>query len=194
MLDFETQFLAGMAGPVKRGEDFAAGSDQDIRTFIEGRAVFLEQGTQVFRDIAEIDAGAQLEFLPEKMPFRTMSGPLPAGSYNRSIPVFVSSYYAVSSLAAVTDKKLAYDFLVWLNSSGRKYLAENPAFIPHDPESDPEASNSLAASLLRYIGTDDIIAGSLIENSTTFMDKYMAMPVWTEADYSAIAEYVINAQ
>jgi raffinose/stachyose/melibiose transport system substrate-binding protein len=206
MLDFETQYLAGEDGPVKRDEGFAvsANNEQVLRIFIEGKAVFLEQGTWAYGDIAEINAAAasQLEFLPVKMPFTNVNagegGGRTAEKYNRSIPVFVSAYYAVSALAAITEKKLACDFLVWLNTTGRKYLADDPDFIPHNAAA--EASGSLGNSLLSYIKTDTIIVAS---SGTVFvfssgdlsrklMEEYLIKPVWTEEDYEAIADYAAN--
>ncbi|MDR0473847.1 MAG: extracellular solute-binding protein [Treponema sp.] len=213
-LDLKTSFLAGKNGPARRGQDFVSsanyGYDQTVQIFVESKAVFFKQGNWAYGNIAGINPAmaARLEFLPVKMPFKNADivrtdGMTPE-KLNRSIPVFVPNYYAVNALASDTEKKLAYDFLVWLNTSpaGQKFLVDDFAFIPYN--ADPATTtvpNSLGNSIISYMKTGDIIAapyqgapapwsGDVV--GLKLMEDYMTKAVWTQADYEAIADYAVN--
>jgi raffinose/stachyose/melibiose transport system substrate-binding protein len=150
----------------------------------------------------------RLEFLPVKMPFKaadiTRTDGMTVEKLNRSIPVFVPNYYAVNALASEDEKKMAYDFLVWLNTSpeGQKFLVDDFAFIPYN--ADPATTtvpNSLGNSIIEYIKTGDIIAAPYHGAPASWsgdvlglriMESYMTKPAWNEADYEAIADYAVD--
>ncbi|MDR2471834.1 MAG: extracellular solute-binding protein, partial [Treponema sp.] len=145
-LDLKTSHLAGKNGPAQRGQDFVSsanyGYDQTVQIFAESKAVFFKQGNWAYGNIANVnkDMAERLEFLPVKMPFKaadiTRTDGMTVDKLNRSIPVFVPNYYAVNALASEDEKKMAYDFLVWLNTSpaGQKFLVEDFAFIPYNAD------------------------------------------------------------
>ncbi|GHV85734.1 hypothetical protein AGMMS50230_13420 [Spirochaetia bacterium] len=212
-LDLKTSYLAGKNGPAQRGQDFVSSSnfgyDQTVQIFADGKAVFFKQGNWAYGNIAGVNAAMaeRLEFLPVKMPFNpadiTAAG-ITVEKLNRSIPVFVPNYYAVNALASDAEKKLAYDFLVWLNTSaeGQKFLVNDFAFIPYN--ADPATTtvpNSLGNSIIGYMKTGDIIAapyhgapaswsGDVV--GLKLMETYLTKAAWTEADYEAIADYAVN--
>ena len=213
-LDLKTSHLAGKNGPAVRGQDFVSsanfGYDQTVQIFVESKAVFFKQGNWAYGNIADVNKAMaeRLEFLPVKMPFKsadiTRTDGMTPEKLNRSIPVFVPNYYAVNALASEADKKLAYDFLVWLNTSaaGKKFLVEDFAFIPYN--ADPATTtvpNSLGNSIISYIKSGDIIAapyngapapwsGEVV--GLKLMEDYMTKAVWTQADYDAIADYAVD--
>jgi raffinose/stachyose/melibiose transport system substrate-binding protein len=212
-LDLKTSYLAGRTGPAQRGQDFVSSSnfgyDQTVQLFTQSRAVFFKQGNWAYSNIAgQNPAQAErLVFLPVKMPYRAadvIRSDTNAEKLNRSIPVFVPNYYAVNALATDEEKKYAYDFLVWLNTSasGQRFVVEDFAFIPYN--ADPAVTrvpNSLGNSIIDYIKAGDIIAAPYHGAPASWssdvvgkyiMEQYMVKPNWTEADYSDIADYAID--
>jgi raffinose/stachyose/melibiose transport system substrate-binding protein len=213
-LDLKTSYLAGKNGPAQRGQDFVSSSnfgyDQTVQIFAGGKAVFFKQGNWAYGNIRDVnpELAERLEFLPVKMPFKAAdivrTDGMTVEKLNRSIPVFVPNYYAINALAAEEEKKLAYDFLVWLNTSppGQKFLVEDFAFIPYN--ADPAVTtvpNSLGNSIIGYLKTGDIIAapyhgapaswsGDVV--GLKLMEAYLTKPVWTEEDYEAIADYAVS--
>jgi raffinose/stachyose/melibiose transport system substrate-binding protein len=212
-LDLKTSYLAGKDGPARRSQDFVSsanfGYDQTVQIFADSKAVFFKQGNWAYGNIAGInrEMAERLEFLPVKMPFKSAdivrTDGMTAEKLNSSIPVFVPNYYAVNALASEDEKKLAYDFLVWLNTSeeGQKFLINDFAFIPYN--ADPAATkvpNSLGNSILAYMKTGNIIAapyhgapapwsGDTV--GLKLMEAYMIKTPWTQADYEAIADYAV---
>jgi raffinose/stachyose/melibiose transport system substrate-binding protein len=213
-LDLKTSYLAGKNGPGQRGQDFVSsanyGYDQTVQLFAESKAVFFKQGNWAYGNIAGLNSAQaeRLSFLPVKMPFKpadiVRNDGMTVEKLNRSIPVFVPNYFAVNRLATEEEKKLAYDFLVWLNTSvtGQRFLVEEFAFIPYN--ADPALTtvpNSLGNSIIGYMKTGDIIAapyhgapaswsGDVV--GLRLMENYLTKPVWTETDYSDIADYAIE--
>jgi raffinose/stachyose/melibiose transport system substrate-binding protein len=213
-LDLKTSHLAGKNGPAQRGQDFVSsanfGYDQAVQIFADSKAVFFKQGNWAYGNIAGVNAemAERLIFLPVKMPFKpadiVRTDGMTVEKLNRSIPVFVPNYYAVNKLSSDAEKKCAYDFLVWLNTSstGQHYVVDEFAFIPYN--ADPAVTtvpNSLGNSIITYMKSGDIIAapyhgapaswsGDVV--GLRLMENYMTKAQWTEADYNDIADYAIN--
>jgi raffinose/stachyose/melibiose transport system substrate-binding protein len=99
---------------------------------------------------------------------------------------------------------MAYDFLVWLNTSpaGQKFLVEDFAFIPYN--ADPASTtvpNSLGNSIIEYMKTSDIIAAPYHGAPASWsgdvlglriMESYLTKSAWAETDYEDIADYAVN--
>jgi raffinose/stachyose/melibiose transport system substrate-binding protein len=213
-LDLKTSHLAGKNGPAQRGQDFVSsanfGYDQTVQIFADSKAVFFKQGNWAYGNIAGVnpEMAERLVFLPVKMPFKpadiVRTDGMTVEKLNRSIPVFVPNYYAVNKLSSDTEKKHAYDFLVWLNtsSSGRHYVVDEFAFIPYN--ADPAVTtvpNSLGNSIISYMKSGDIIAAPYHGAPASWsgdvvglrvMENYLTKPQWTEGDYNDIADYAIT--
>ncbi|MDR2662471.1 MAG: extracellular solute-binding protein [Treponema sp.] len=213
-LDLKTSYLAGKNGPARRSQDFVSsanfGYDQTVQIFADGKAVFFKQGHWAYGNIADVNKGMaeRLEFLPVKMPFKSAdivrTDGMTVEKLNSSIPVFVPNYYAVNAMASEDEKKLAYDFLVWLNTSeeGQKFLIEDFAFIPYN--ADPAVTrvpNALGNSILGYMKTGNILAapyhgapapwsGDTV--GLKIMEDYLTKTPWTQADYEAIADFAVT--
>jgi raffinose/stachyose/melibiose transport system substrate-binding protein len=213
-LDLKTSYLAGKSGPARRGQDFVSsanfGYDQTVQIFADSKAVFFKQGNWAYGNIAGLnkEMAERLEFLPVKMPFKSAdivrTDGMTVEKLNSSIPVFVPNYYAVNALASEDEKKLAYDFLVWLNTSeeGQKFLIDDFAFIPYN--ADPAVTrvpNSLGNSILAYMKSGSIIAapyhgapapwsGDTV--GLKIMEDYLTKTSWTQADYEAIADFAVT--
>ncbi|MDR1908303.1 MAG: hypothetical protein LBQ35_00100, partial [Spirochaetaceae bacterium] len=212
-LDFKTRHLAGKNGPASRGQDLVSpanfGYDQTVQIFAEGKALFLKQGNWAYNNIANInrETAERLSFLPVKMPFAQSDITAPGVTVeklNRSIPAFVPNYYAVNALARESEKKAAYDFLVWMNTTpaGQRFVVDEMAFIPYN--ADPavtRVSNSLGNSIISYMAKGDTmpdvwhgfpvtwagdIAGRYIK------ENYLVKAAWTEADYEQFASYAVE--
>jgi raffinose/stachyose/melibiose transport system substrate-binding protein len=213
-LDLKTSYLAGKNGPGKRGQDFVSsanyGYDQTVQLFTGSKAVFFKQGNWAYGNIAGLNAAQaqRLSFLPVKMPFNpadiVRNDGMTVEKLNRSIPVFVPNYFAVNQYASAEEKRHAYNFLVWLNTSpaGQRFLVEEFAFIPYN--ADPAVTtvpNSLGNSIISYMKTGDITAapyhgapaswsGDVV--GLRIMEHYLVNPAWTEEDYNDIANYAID--
>ncbi|MDR3161980.1 MAG: hypothetical protein LBU28_10245 [Spirochaetaceae bacterium] len=213
-LDLKTGYLAGKDGPARRGQDFVSpanfGYDQTVQIFADSKAVFFKQGNWAYGNISRVNPAMaeRLTFLPVKMPFKAAdivrTDGITAEKLNRSIPVFVPNYYAVNKLSTDEEKKYAYDFLVWLNTSstGQRFVVEEFAFIPYN--ADPAritVPNSLGNSIISYIKEGDIIAAPYYGSPAAWsgdvvglrlMENYLTKPTWTAEDYNDIADYAID--
>ncbi|MDR1388470.1 MAG: extracellular solute-binding protein [Treponema sp.] len=213
-LDLKTRYLAGKDGPAVRSQDFVSsanfGYEQTVNIFAEGKAVFFKQGNWAYGNIADANAGMaeRLVFLPVKMPLApadiVRGDGMTVERLNSSIPVFVPNYYAVNALSSEKEKQMAYDFLVWLNTSdsGKKFIVEEFAFIPYN--ADPAVTtvpNSLGNSIISYL-KDGRILGAPYHGAPAswsgdvvglyLMENYLTKAVWTDADYQAIADYAVD--
>jgi raffinose/stachyose/melibiose transport system substrate-binding protein len=213
-LDLKTSYLAGKDGLARRGQDFVSpanfGYDQTVQIFADSKAVFFKQGNWAYGNIVRLNPAMaeRLSFLPVKMPFKAAdivrTDGITAEKLNRSIPVFVPNYYAVNKLSSDEEKKHAYDFLVWLNTSaaGQRFVVEDFAFIPYN--ADPAVAtvpNSLGNSIIAYIKEGNIIGAPYYGSPASWsgdvvglrlMENYMTKPTWTAADYNDIADYAID--
>ncbi|MDR3342128.1 MAG: ABC transporter substrate-binding protein [Treponema sp.] len=212
-LDLKSTYMAGKNGPAHRGQDLVSpanyGYDQVVQLFAEGKGIFLKQGNWAYNNIANVnqEMAERLTFLPIKMPFTqgdiTVPG-LTVEKMARSIPVFVPNYYAVNALSSAAEKKAAYDFLVWMNTSpsGQHFIVDEMAFIPYN--ADPATTtvpNSLGNSIIDYMNAGDMLNGSWLgcpppwaqdTVGQLIMEQYLTKLVWTEADYTDIADYAVE--
>ncbi|MDR2495023.1 MAG: extracellular solute-binding protein [Spirochaetaceae bacterium] len=212
-LDLKTSYLAGKSGPAHRGQDLVSpanfGYEQTVQIFADGKALFLKQGNWAYNNIAAVNSALaeRLWFVPVKMPF-TQSDLSAAGitvdRMNRSIPVFVPNYYAVNAMATDAEKKAAYDFLVWMNTSenGQRYIVEEMAFIPYN--ADPAKTvvpNRLGNSILSYVKSGNTLQGFFqavpqVWPTDIFgvhiREQFLVKPLWDESDYVKIADYGVS--
>lgn len=214
-LDLKTSNAAGLKAALPRGADFinttTAGYDQSVQILVEHKALFLKQGNWVYSNIEKIDPNKavtpNLTFLPVKMPFTAADIKVPGLTVEHmlsSIPVFVPNYYAINAKVPQAEQEKAEKFLVWLNTTdaGKKFVVEDMAFIPYN--ADPAKTtlpNSLGQSILEYMKTGNTLTNSYAGAPSTWsgdvvglkiMESYLTKATWTEADYTAIADYAIK--
>ena len=162
--------------------------NESINSFTNSNVVFIIQNNQIYQNIAEQNAAmaGRLEMLPLKIPFRNSSivrgDGITAELLNRSIPVFAKGYYAVNNLSSQEEKKLAYDFLLWLYSSSQTI----PNVLEKSIDSYIQSGNIIAASSCGVPGT---WPGNIVR---TIMEEFLTRESWTTADYPVIAEYALN--
>ncbi|WP_010236884.1 ABC transporter substrate-binding protein [Clostridium arbusti] len=211
-LDFETRYLAGSNGALKRSPDFinstTSGYDQAVQTFADNKALFIKQGNWVYNNIKKVNANitSSLTMLPMKLPFTDsdikVKG-LTAQKFNESIPEFVPNYYVINNKVSEKEKKEAEEFLVWLNTSqtGKKYITEEFAFVPFNATSDTKLDNPLSNDLITYKQEGNILSNPFngAPNSwgqeaygKILMEQYFIKSNWTETDYKKIADYCIE--
>jgi len=213
-LDLENFFPAGRDERILKGVHPPPTGNyaEALRIFSEGRAVFLGDGSRAYGGISALNAGlsARLELLPAKVPVRGVAvGGVPAEKINRSIAVFAPGYHAVNALVSAEEKKLAYEFLLWLSTPAQGYVADNPDFVPYYAQSALAESgtipHSFRDSITAYMKTGDLITAFDLPRLTAAIDRkldedYMprrfwtaiSTQFWTEADYEALAAYAVN--
>jgi len=162
--------------------------NESLYGFSNSNAVFMIQKSHIYQNIAEQNTAmaARLEMLPLKIPFRSSSivrsDNITAEILNRSIPVFASAYYVVNNLSSREEKKLAYDFLLWLYSASQT----TPNALEKSIDSFIQGGNSIAASCRGVPGS---WPGDIVR---IILEEYMTRESWTTAEYPAIAEYALN--
>ncbi|MDR3333639.1 MAG: extracellular solute-binding protein [Treponema sp.] len=212
-LDLKTSYLAGKNGPVQRSQELVSpanfGYDQAVQILAESKALFLKQGNWAYNNIANMNAAMaeRLTFLPVKMPFNQSDITIPGltvEKMNRSIPVFVPNYYAVNALSPEEEKQAAYNFLVWMNTapSGQHFIVDEMAFIPYNADpATTTVSNALGNSIIAYMNENNTLGGQWLGSPGPWAgdtlgqhirETYLTKPVWTESDYTVIADYGID--
>lgn len=211
-LDFETKYLAGPNGALKRSPEFInttnTGYDQAVQTFANGKALFIKQGNWVYSNIKKVNdkITEDLTMLPMKLPFvdsdMKVEG-LTAAKFNQSIPEFVPSYYAINKKVSEDEQKAAEEFLVWLNTSekGKKTIVEDFAFVPFNATSDTKLDNPLSNDLITYKREGNILSNpfngapnqwGLQAYGKILMEEYFVKTDWNEEDYKKIADFSIK--
>jgi len=212
-LDLKTSHAAGTDAALPRGPEFinttTASYDASVQLLADHKALFLKQGDWVYTNIEKVNADIvkTLTIVPVKMPFTAADITAPGLTVEKmakSIPVFVPNYYGINAKSSADEQQKAEAFLVWLNTSdaGKKFVIEDMAFIPYN--ADPATTtlpNSLGQSILEYLKTGDTLSNAYAGapsgwSGTTVgqkvMESYLTKPVWTDADYEAIANYAID--
>ncbi|GIM28860.1 ABC transporter substrate-binding protein [Clostridium polyendosporum] len=211
-LDFETNYLAGPKGSLKRSADFinstTTGYDQAVQTFADNKALFIKQGNWVYSNIKKVnkDITDSLTMLPMKLPFTDadikVKG-LTAEKFNQSIPEFVPSYYAINQKVSEEEQKAAQEFLVWLNTSetGNRYITEEFAFVPFNATENTKLANPLSNDLISYKQEGNILSNAFNGAPTSWgqeaygkilMEEYFIKTDWTKADYKKVADFSIQ--
>lgn len=211
-LDFETSYLAGSKGALKRSPDFInstnTGYDQAVQTFADNKALFIKQGNWVYSNIQKVnkDITESLTMLPMKLPFTDedikVKG-LTAQKFNQSIPEFVPSYYVINKKVSKEEQKAAEEFLVWLNTSetGKRYITEEFAFVPFNADENTKLANPLSNDLISYKREGNILSNPFngAPNSwgqeaygKILMEEYFIKIDWTKADYKKVADFSVQ--
>lgn len=211
-LDFETKYLAGPNGALKRSPDFInstnTGYDQAVQTFADGKALFIKQGNWVYSNIKKVNdkITQDITMLPMKLPFTNedikVTG-LTAEKFNRSIPEFVPSYYAINKKVSEEEQKAAEEFLVWLNTSekGMNAIIKDFAFVPFNATNDTKLENPLSNDLITYKREGNILSNAFngAPNSwgqqaygKILMEEYFVKTDWTKDDYKKVADFSIS--
>lgn len=215
-LDLYSQHAAGMEGKLSRSSDYinstTASYDVSVQLFSSGKALFIKQGNWVYPNIAKLnkDILSTLTFLPIKLPLTASDIKVPGltvEKFNRSVPEFVPTYYAINSKVTTHEQELAQQFLVWLNTTdaGRKAVVEDFQFIPFNADQDVTFENPLNNSLIQYRLNGDILsnpfngspAGGSYWGQEVFgsilQEQYLNNPkAWTKQDYDKIASQSIQ--
>lgn len=210
-LDFVSQHAAGLKSAGKRGNDLINkanyGYDQSVQMFADGNAVFLQQGNWASSNVNKVnaDVAKRSSFIPVKMPVTDAmmkAQGMTAAKFNSSIPVFVPNYYVINSKASDAQKKLAYDFLTWLEKpeNTKKYVIESFKAVPYSADSSVKLDDAFGNSMLTYMAEGNTIAAPYNGAPATWsgdvvgkkiMEEYLTKEKWADADYNAIADYAI---
>ncbi|WP_339321770.1 ABC transporter substrate-binding protein [Paenibacillus sp. FSL W8-0194] len=215
-LDLYSQHAAGMNGPAERGPDYinstTASYDVSVQLFASGKALLLKQGNWVYPNIAKLntDILPHLTFLPIKLPLEQSDIKVPGltvEKFNRSVPEFVPSYYAINTKVTKREQDLAQQFLVWLNTSeeGRKAIVKDFEFIPYNADAGVKLDNTLNNSLIAYKVAGDTLSNPFNGSpagggywgqevfGTILQENYLNSPkAWTQEDYKYIAEQSVQ--
>ncbi|OWR30697.1 sugar ABC transporter substrate-binding protein [Saccharibacillus sp. O23] len=215
-LDLYSSRAAGMDGPLKRGPSYinstTASYDVSVQLFSSGKALFLKQGNWVYPNIEKLNADIlpTLTFLPIKLPLEQgdikVEG-LTVEKFNRSVPEFVPSYYAINTKVTKREQELAQQFLVWLNTTeeGRRAVVEDFQFIPYNADESVKFDNALNNSLIEYQLAGDTLSnpfngspaggaywGQEVFGSILQERYYNREGEWMPDDYRTIAEQAVQ--
>ncbi|GGO06642.1 ABC transporter substrate-binding protein [Saccharibacillus kuerlensis] len=215
-LDLYSAHAAGMEGPLERGPSYinstTASYDVSVQLFATGKALFLKQGNWVYPNIEKLNADIlpTLTFLPIKLPLQQediqVEG-LTVEQFNRSVPQFVPSYYAINTKVTEREQELAQQFLVWLNTTeeGRRTIVEDFQFIPYNADDSVKFENTLNNSLIQYQLAGDTLSnpfngspaggaywGQEVFGSILQERYYNREGEWTPEDYRTIAEQSVQ--
>lgn len=186
------------------------GYDPSVATFANGKAVFIKQGNWAYENIKKANPKIvdQLTFLPVKMPFTQSdikAEGLTVEHMLESIPVFVPNYYVINDKVSDKEKKLAQEFLVWLNTTeaGQKFVIKDMAFIPYNADpAKTSAGYSLGDSIISYMAAGKTLTNAYAGAPTgwatdTFgqhmMENYVNKAKWPGTAYGDIANYLISS-
>lgn len=211
-LDLNTAHTAGQNAPLNRSKDYINPElnnyTQQIKTFSEGKSFFINQGNWIYSDIENLNPSlaGRLIIIPIKLPLSEDDihlQDISVEKINCSIPVYVSKYYGINAKVSYKEKKLAQDFLVWLNTSetGKKYINDEFKFIPYNCDKTSVSNYSLNKSILEYIKDGNFLSGSYIGSpfctktsslGEKIKNEYLTKGKWDKNDYDDIAKYSIE--
>ncbi|MEJ8303535.1 ABC transporter substrate-binding protein [Saccharibacillus sacchari] len=215
-LDLYSTHAAGPDGPMERGPSYinstTASYDVSVQLFSSGKALFIKQGNWVYPNIAKLntDILPTLTFLPIKLPLEQSDiqvDGLTVEKFNRSVPEFVPSYYAINAKVTPREQELAQQFLVWLNTSekGRQAIVEDFQFIPYNVDDTVKFDNALNNSLIQYKLDGDTLSnpfngspagggywGQEVLGSILQERYYNRAGAWTADDYETIAREAVQ--
>ncbi len=181
---------------------------EQIKNFAEGKAVFLVQSSRAYARLraASTELSERLAILPVKMRFNeeaVLTG-MSADQLNNSIPIYVPGYFVINAQASERERRLAAEFLVWLNTSdtGRKFLAEEIALVSATAQSASDCDTSLGSSVCSYIesgmtlpyvmnGCPDLWAEN--DLGTYLMKNYLSQKKWRDDTYEDIANFCVSS-
>lgn len=211
-LDLNTSHTAGQNTPLNRSKDYIdselSNYTQSIKTFSEGKSFFINQGNWSYNDIENTNPtlASRLSIVPIKLPLSENDIQLQdtnVEKINCSIPVYVSKYYAINAKVSYKEKKLAQDFLVWLNTSeiGQKYITDEFKFIQYNFDDSFVSNYSLNKSIIEYIKDGNILSGAYTgspycnktsELGEKIKNDYLTKDEWNNDDYNDISKYAID--
>lgn len=211
-LDLKTMHTAGENGQLERSNSYIDSEinnyGQSLKIFSEGKSVFIKQGNWSYNELDKINPqlANRLSIIPIKLPLSKDDIHLTGKNieeFNKSIPVYVSMYYGINAKTSDKEKKLAQDFLVWLNTSelGKKYIQDEFKFIPYDCDDNFESPYSINKSILEYKKAGTTLSGAYMgspycSKSSALGEKikneYLTKKVWTEKDYDEISKFAIE--
>ncbi len=210
-LDLKTFYAAGENGQLERSASYIDPEknsyEQSLKNFSDGKSIFIKQGNWVYNEIERINPqlASRLNIIPVKMPFSKDDIHLSKSidELNKSIPVYVSMYYGINAKTSDKEKKLAQDFLVWLNTSdlGRKYIVDEFKYIPYDCDDNFESIYSINKAILGYKKAGTILSGVYMGSpycgkssalGEKIKNEYLTKKTWTDKDYDDIAKFAIE--
>lgn len=210
--DLMTSHAAGAKGALKRSPDFinstTSGYDQAIQIFADHKSIFIKQGNWVYSNIEKINQEIvkTITMLPVKMPFTQedikVSG-MTVEKFNRSVPEFVPSYYAINKKAEPEEQEKAEQFLYWLNTSkeGQDFIINDFAFIPFTADASVEFENPLNNALIGYLREGNVLSNPFNGAPPTWgqevygkilMEQYFIKEDWEADSYEKIADECIS--
>lgn len=194
-----------------RGNSFVTTSteyDSTVNTFVQGRALFMEQGNWSIANLSKRNAAIvdTLDIIPMKMPITDAMIKVPgrtAASMAASIPVFVPNYYAINAQVSKDEQKKAMDFLVWLNTSekGKDYIVNKFNFIPFTADANTTLPIGLNNAVLAYVKAGKTLSdpyhGAPATWATQTLGNYiregfLSNATWNDNAYDAIAGYALK--
>lgn len=206
-LDMVTTYIAGSTSRLERGADFVNGNingDIDsIKNFSNHKSIFLV-GTQNAYNKVDDNLKTHLRFLPIKTSLTEDNikvDNVELKNLNNSLSIFIPMYYSINNKATNKEKKLAQDFLYWLNVSqlGQLFIKDDLNLLPYN-SSEKEFQNPLYEDIYYYKNENEYI--NKIFNGVNpewnssigqeIINKFLIKASWSDNDYTDIANICIN--
>ena len=178
-----------------------------LALFAQGKALMVKQGNWAYTGIAESatkDFLQDMVFIPVKYNLNTaavtnmndadwnklnqIKGATKAekmDNFNKSITVFVPNYFVINDKANEKKKKLAMEFLLWMQTSqtGLEYITETFAFVPYYEIPDDvnvSVDNPISQSILSYVDRDLTLSNCMrhLEVFTMISRSGCRKPTW----------------
>ena len=197
-LDVRTNSVSGKNSSLSRGVSLIDSVNnsykQAIKNFVNGKSVFMLNGTWAYNDIAVYDSSVakRLTFIPIKMPIEETdisAENMTVEKLNTSITVSAPMYYSINAKSSDNERKLAQDFLTWLKTSelGKKYLIQEFSYVPYDIQDSNVIDNPLSRDMITYLEEKHTLPavydGTPEGWGNTYIGKYMVEQYYTKASW-----------
>jgi raffinose/stachyose/melibiose transport system substrate-binding protein len=210
-LDLMTSYMIDQNGATTRSEEFINPSNNDffnaIKIFSENKAMFMQSNSSIYNELLLLNEqqANRLEFIPIKnlLNQKNILVEKAVSDIYKSIPVSVTSYYAINGKSSKKEQELAMNFLLWLNrsDSGRNFILNSFNFIPYDGnEYNESVKNPLGNSILKYMSNNNTLSTpslgmphEVLQNiQFALKSDYMVQKIWTSDDYTDISNLIID--
>lgn len=211
-LEVRTNSVAGKNSGLTRGipltDTLNNSPKQAIKNFVNGKSVFMLNGTWAYNDIAVYDSSIakRLTFIPIKIPVESTdisAEDMTLKQLNHSITVSAPMYYAINAKSSEKERKLAQDFLTWIKTSelGEKYLIQEFGYVPYDIKDSNVIDNPLSRDMINYLTENHTLPGVYYGTPESWGDSYVGKYIveqyytklsWSYSDYEKISEYAIS--
>lgn len=209
-LNLITSHVSGQNAKIQRNQSFIDpninGYENNIINFSSGKSVFLIDTQKCYHYIKKHNDTMleNIEFLPIKTPLNSNTNTNDNNLKNINSSILISSpfYYSINSKATDKEKKLAVDFIIWLNNSstGKDYIANDLMLVPLCKDSQQAFDNPINNFINTYIQNLKTIPPIYLAYSSkdsniigeNILSNYLTKQNWSMQDYKDFSNHCIS--